>query len=244
MIDSTGAAATAGATGGQERSLAVMQPYFFPYAGYFRLFAAADTFVLYDCVQFPRRGRVHRTEVIGPAGTVEWLTLPLAHQPRDTLISDLVFAADARRRFDAQLARLGWVRTATGEHAERIREHLFAPLDSVVDFLEDGLRLVTGLLGLPPPALRSSSLGIDPALRGQQRVLEIVRRLGARRYINAPGGRQLYESEAFTQQGVRLQFLPPFEGEVYQLLPALMSRPAESIREDIVGSGCSGIDAT
>jgi hypothetical protein len=47
--------------------IAVMQPYFFPYAGYFRLLQAADHFVLLDCVQFPRRGRVHRTQVPGPA---------------------------------------------------------------------------------------------------------------------------------------------------------------------------------
>ena len=40
-----------------------MQPYLFPYAGYFRLLSQVDEFVIYDCVQFPRRGRVHRTEV-------------------------------------------------------------------------------------------------------------------------------------------------------------------------------------
>ena len=38
--------------------LGIMQPYFFPYAGYFRLFAHVDEFVIFDCVQFRRRGRM------------------------------------------------------------------------------------------------------------------------------------------------------------------------------------------
>ena len=46
------------------KRIAVMQPYFFPYLGYFRLFSQADEFVIYDCVQMPRRGRVHRTAAL------------------------------------------------------------------------------------------------------------------------------------------------------------------------------------
>ena len=85
-------------------TVAVMQPYFFPYAGYFRLLAAADVFVIYDCVQFPRRGRVHRCEVTGLSGETQWLTLPLAHQPRDVLIRDLAFAVNARAELDRERA--------------------------------------------------------------------------------------------------------------------------------------------
>ena len=57
-------------------TIAVMQPYFVPYAGYFRLFAATDLFVIYDCVQFPRRGWVHRNQLPGANGQPNWLTLP------------------------------------------------------------------------------------------------------------------------------------------------------------------------
>lgn len=219
------------------RSLAVMQPYFYPYAGYFRLFAAADRFVVFDCVQFPRRGRVHRAEVVGPDGSVQWLTLPLAKQPRNTLICDLAFATDARPRLDAELRRLPWVRGASGEPAERIREHLNSSLDSVADFLVAGLDLACGLLGLPGPALRSSSLRIDPQLRGEDRIVEIVRRLKADQYINAPGGRNLYDLASFSDAGVELRFLPPFDGQVFQLLPALMSGDTATIRGEILGFG-------
>ena len=73
-------------------TVAVMQPYFMPYAGYFRLFAAADVFVLFDCVQFPRRGWVHRNRFATAAGHLDWLTLPLLKCPRETRIDELAFA--------------------------------------------------------------------------------------------------------------------------------------------------------
>src|SRR5277367_4669735 len=79
-------------------TVAIMQPYFFPYAGYFRLFAASDLFVIYDCVQFPRRGWVHRNRLIDVAGIERWLTLPLEKAPQSALIRDLRFPPDAGER--------------------------------------------------------------------------------------------------------------------------------------------------
>ncbi|WP_444430711.1 WbqC family protein [Rhodobacter capsulatus] len=84
-------------------TVAVMQPYFFPYGGYYRLLAAADVFVILDCVQFPRRGRVHRSSLPG-AG--RWITLPLEPAPRDSLISAMRLAPDAAGRLWPQCRKL------------------------------------------------------------------------------------------------------------------------------------------
>ena len=86
-------------------TVAIMQPYFFPYAGYFRLFAAADLFAIYDCVQFPRRGWVHRNRLPDSNGAAGGLTLPLEKAPRSAIISDLRFPADAIARLTRQLRR-------------------------------------------------------------------------------------------------------------------------------------------
>ena len=75
-----------------------MQPYFFPYAGYFRLLAAADRFIILDTVQFPRRGWVHRN-CVHKDGKENWITLPIKKCPRDTLIKDLKFRPDADEWF-------------------------------------------------------------------------------------------------------------------------------------------------
>jgi len=214
-----------------------MQPYLFPYAGYFRLFAQVDEFVIFDCVQFPRRGRVHRTEVPGPRGAPEWLTLPLRPQPRDIRIRDLAFADDARKTLDSRLDRLDWLADARGEPADRVRELLYGPLGSVSDFLHHSLRLTLDVLGIDARIIRSSTLHIDPALKGQDRVIAIVRHLGGTDYLNSPGGRALYDHDVFSSHGLRLSFLSAYSGPFNHFLHALVTEPTDVLRDDIRGYG-------
>src|SRR5512133_3868411 len=101
-------------------TVAIMQPYLYPYAGYFRLLAAADVFVLFDDVQFPRRGRVHRCAM--PDGG--WLTLPLAPRPQATRICDMRFDREARTRFAERLARYRIPATAKTPLGDAICRHL------------------------------------------------------------------------------------------------------------------------
>jgi hypothetical protein len=215
-------------------TVAIMQPYFFPYAGYYRLAVAADVFVIYDCVQFPRRGRVHRCRVTGPAGRPEWLTLPLAKQPRDTLIRDLRFADGAREGLDRRLGRCAWLREPRTEAGRRVSTLLHAPLPGCAEFLEAGLRLTFDLLGLRAHVVRSSDLRIDPSLRGQGRVLAIAGAVGATRYVNSPGGVGLYDPGAFARAGVELEFLTPYDGPHSCMLEALFLEPLEALRRDVV----------
>jgi hypothetical protein len=210
-----------------------MQPYFFPYLGYFRLFAVADEFVILDTAQFRRGGRIHRSEVPGPNGVMEWLTLPLARQPLATPIRELAFAPRARESFDKRLARLPWISTADGPASSRMRAFLKSPTVSVLDYLETGLRLVVDILGLEATILRASSLDLDASLRGQACVIVIARMRGATRYVNSPGGRDLYHSEAFAKCGIELAFLTPYEGRYQHMIPALMTESGKTIRRDL-----------
>jgi hypothetical protein len=217
-----------------QKRVAAMQPYFFPYAGYFRLFAMVDEFLLFDCVQFPRRGRVHRSEVPGPNGGPEWLTLPLGYHLRDVLIRELAFLPNARALFDQRLARMPWFSAGTGPASERVREFLLGPMTTVVDSLETGLRLVIDLLGFDTVITRTSSLPLDQSLRGQARVLAAAAMVNATHYVNSPGGRAIYEPEAFARADIKLAFLVPYEGRFFHLLPALMQEPSEEIRRDVL----------
>jgi hypothetical protein len=211
-----------------------MQPYFFPYAGYFRLLAQVDEFVLFDCVQFRRRGRIHRTEVPGPSGVMQWLTLPIAYSPRETPISEIAFTDGARASFDERLANFDWIRQASGDPAQAVRSHLYGPLENLTDYLEQGLRLVAGLLALDVKFSRSSALEIDRSLTGQDRVLAILERLGATRYINLPGGRSLYEPAAFASSGIELAFLPDYDGPHKSMLHAIMTADPSALRRDVL----------
>lgn len=211
-----------------------MQPYFFPYAGYYRLLATTDLFLIFDCVQFVRRGRMHRSELPGRAGR-EWLTLPLARALRETRIDRVRLAPNARQIFDAELARQDWFRHGSGPSADRVRSWLSAPMDNrlLVDYVEYTLRETADLLGLRTRIARTSSLALGDDLRGPSRVIAAAVAVGASEYVNAPGGISLYDPVAFTDTGITLLFLEPYLGRFPHMLPALMERPADEISDDI-----------
>lgn len=215
-------------------TIAVMQPYFIPYAGYFRLFAASDLFVIYDCVQFPRRGWVHRNRIADQNGMNRWLTLPLEKAPQNLLIRDLRFAPDAAALF---AGRLRPFRLSSGEHGvQQIIDTLRHPKGNPVDYIEDLLHEIVAYLGLSWNVVRSSTLHVPPSLRGQSRILEIARRLGARRYVNASGGKSLYDPVDFRDAGLELHFLPEYPGPAASILSRLLEEDRGNLLQDILAT--------
>jgi hypothetical protein len=208
-------------------TLAIMQPYFVPYPGYFRLFQACDLVVLYDCVQFPRRGWVHRNQLPGHDQTPRWLTLPLEKVERDTPIQVLRFSSDAEHRLRTQFPRIP-VLSEPSKFSPALQTALTTLSGSLVDYLERLLHVLCADLGLPCRTLRSSTLPIDPALHGQARIIAIAKHLGAKIYVNSPGGRSLYSAAAFSDAGMDLRFLSPYSGGNFSILQLIAERGASS----------------
>ncbi len=199
------------------KSIAVNQPYFIPYRGYFRLLSETDLFVIYDDVQHIRRGFVHRNR-LEVNGSLRWLTLPLDHQPRETLIKDIRFARDAHRIFHERLLPFGRLPIALD----------IGDCHYLLTYLVETLQDCASLIGCRWNVMLSSQLEVDPEIRGQARILEICRRLGATDYVNAPGGRELYNPDAFEEAGVKLRFLPEWTGSYASIL--------QSYRDEVVAA--------
>jgi WbqC-like protein family len=214
-------------------TVAVIQPYFFPYAGYFRLFAAADVVVMFDCVQFPRRGWVHRNRFALASGELDWLTLPLAKADRDARIDDLRFAADARPRLDAELRRFPELDQARA--TQPLVEKMLDLSGDVAGYLCGLVNDVAGELGLARRIVRSSTLAIDPALRAQDRVIAIVKALEGTHYVNPSGGRELYDHASFERAGLTLRFFEPYHASMHSILTRLIHEPPEHVAREIVG---------
>jgi hypothetical protein len=214
------------------KTVAIMQPYFIPYAGYFRLISESDLFVIYDCVQFPRRGWVHRNELTDRSGALRWLTLPLKSAAREVLIKDLEFAPGAQTEMAERLRPFPIEERRTAA-LNPLLDRLMPLEGSPVDYIVDLLEATCAYLGLPWNVTRSSALGVPDSLRGQERILEIARRLGAERYLNAPGGRDLYDREAFAAEGIELAFLPPYEGRGGSILDRMLHEDRDAVRESI-----------
>jgi hypothetical protein len=209
-----------------------MQPYFVPYAGYFRLFQAADVFVIYDCVQFPRRGWVHRNQLPGHDQALRWLTLPLDKVERDAPIHALRFPRDAEHRLVTQFPRFPAL-SKLGEHCPALSTALTALGVTPVDYLERLLHVICADLHLPCRTIRSSQLSIAETLRGQDRIIAIAKHLGAHTYVNSPGGRSLYAHKNFEESNLQLRFLTPYSGSTVSILQRILDQGPESVGEEI-----------
>ena len=213
-------------------SVAIMQPYFVPYAGYFRLLLAADLFVIYDCVQFPRRGWVHRNRLPDQHGKLQWLTLPLAKAPQTTAIQDLAFRPGAAAALAGETARFPVLQRPNGRGAGLL-EALQSVAGTPVSYIERLLQHCAGQLGLPWRSIRSSTLGIAPEVTGQERILAIAAALRARCYVNPPGGRALYDPARFAAAGIQLRFLPDYPGNPASILGRLLVEAPEQVAREI-----------
>ena len=208
-------------------TVAVMQPYFFPYAGYFRLFAAVDRFVVLDDVQFPRRGWVHRNRFTGDDGVARWLTLPLERADFEAPITALRLATDAGARLAAESRRFPALRAALDRGDALARGMLDVEADATA-YLTRQMAACCRRMGLPVEMIRASSLEVPPGQRAQDHILALAEAAGATTYVNAPGGRDLYDADAFAARGIDLRFLSPWEGSTASILELLTtSDPAE-----------------
>ena len=189
-------------------TIAIMQPYFLPYLGYFQLIAAVDKFVLLDDVNYIQRGWINRNRLLAH-GAPQLFTVPLRGASQNRLICDIEL-------LDQPVWREKLLRTLHQAYGRAPRYHAVAgmlerilhyPTTRLDAFLLNSLREVLDYLPLPTPLVATSRVYDNAALAGQQRILDICRREGATRYINPIGGRELYQHAAFAQQGVALHFL-------------------------------------
>jgi hypothetical protein len=212
-------------------TVAVMQPHFIPFAGYMRLFAAVDLFVIYDCVQFTRRGRIHRNQLPDFQGKARWLSLPLKKEDMTVSIKDLSFQSDASEVLKNNMKAFPCFENPNIQ--PELIEMILGVEGSPVDYNSNILAAICKLLKLPFNVIKSSSLGIDPNLTGQFRVLEILRQVGATGYVNSPGGRHLYDVEEFESRDIKIQFQAPYIGETWSILQRILSEDVSALGADI-----------
>jgi len=219
-----------------------MQPYLFPYIGYFQLAASVDKFVFYDDVNFIKHGWINRNRLC-LNGAVRYFTIPLSGASPFLKI----------RQIDVQPGAL-WKKKmlesvrhsySKAPYFKAANDLLQATLDSgessIAAIARTSVRTVCAYAGLDTQFIESSAIYGNDELSGAQRVLDICKREQASDYFNPPGGRALYSEEAFSAAGVNLHFVDPclhayrqFAGEFQpglSILDALMFNDAGAVRE-------------
>lgn len=186
--------------------LAVMQPYLFPYLGYFQLIRAVDAFVVYDDVHYMKGGWINRNHILAN-GDKQRFTLPLRGASPSKLINQVEIEGPHKI---LQSMRHSYGKAPHFNTVYPIIEEILAyPEKNLARFLDFQLRRICDALGLYPRWHISSSLEKDNGLRGQDKVLAICKVLKATHYINLPGGMTIYDRESFARAGMQLSFIEP-----------------------------------
>jgi hypothetical protein len=188
--------------------VAIMQPYFFPYIGYFQLLNAADVFVFYDDVKYIKNGWINRNRVL-LRGNPCWLTLPLVKASSALSIRERSYHADSIDAIRQRLSECYQDAPHYTDTFDDISTLLAFDETNVAAFNINALQGIVNRLKVRTRCILSSSIDQDRTLNGQARVIDLCRKLGATRYVNAIGGVELYSTTDFQKAGIELQFLRP-----------------------------------
>ena len=189
-------------------TIARMQPYLFPYIGYWQLIQAVDTFVIYDDVNYIKGGWINRNRVLLNQ-TPHFATLSLERSSPFRKINEInLLSFDTNR-----MKFLGLIESAYKKAPyfqlvyPFIKDLINYQENNLALFLENHIRRMCDFLELDRNILMSSSIKKDNTLKSQDKVVEICQRVGANTYINAIGGQLLYSSKYFKESDVELKFL-------------------------------------
>lgn len=214
-----------------------MQPYLFPYAGYYQLVAAADHFVFYNDVQYINRGWINRNKL--PHGPFAVPVVAAAQE--EPIIARKIdpahyrrFLKKWRRGFD-----MHYRKAAHYSAAVELIELVFQPEEeSITRLAERSVTLVAAYLNLGTRFQRSSEIEYDRQFPTEEKMLSLLARLSCQHYVNLSGGRNLYHRPAFERQKIELSFLEStldFSAETpgfgYSILHLLAHYSPEQCRE-------------
>jgi hypothetical protein len=192
--------------------LAIMQPYLFPYLGYFQLINAVDKFVIYDDIAFIKQGWINRNYIL-LNGTKHLFTIPLQNISSNTLINETRIST---KPYNWQHKLLQTV-TQSYKKAPFFKE-VFPMIEKVISgstgnpiavVVRESINSVIHYLEIKTVIIPSSAIYRNDHLKNATRVIDICQKESASVYINAPGGFDLYNKEDFSSQGLQLNFIKP-----------------------------------
>lgn len=186
-----------------------MQPYFFPYIGYFQLMHAVDQFIVYDNIEFTKRGWINRNRVL-VNGADAYITVSLKKDSDYLQVVDRYLAEiwpDERRSLLNRVTESYRKAPYFEQVFPFLKDSLHMEERNLFKFLFSTLTAAKEYIGIATPLVVSSSVQIDQTLRASEKVLALCKARGAEVYMNPIGGVELYSKEQFRRQGVDLVFL-------------------------------------
>jgi hypothetical protein len=190
-------------------TIAIMQPYLFPYIGYWQLINTVDTFVIYDNIQFSKKGWFHRNNILlNDKQTL--FSIPLK-KDSDTL--DVVgrYVSDNADKEITKIIRQienAYKKAPYFDEMFPIIEEIFLNQEkNLFEYIYNSVKVICKYLDIETTIIISSKIDIDHSFKAQDKVIAINKKLDAKKYINPIGGTELYNHEMFRKENIELSFL-------------------------------------
>lgn len=221
--------------------LAIMQPYFMPYIGYFQLISAVDTFIVYDNIKYTKRGWINRNRML-QCGRDALFSLPLKRGSDALDVRERELAGDFDRSKLLDRFREAYRRAPHFEQTFALLEDIVGCGEAnLFRYLHHSILAICGHLGITTEIRVSSGIAIDHDLKGQDKVLALCKAAGATVYVNPVGGMELYSKAIFRDKGIELKFIKPIPFEYAQfghafvpwlsIVDVMMFNPLDAIRD-------------
>jgi hypothetical protein len=223
--------------------LAIMQPYFLPYIGYFQVIAAVDQFVVYDNIKYTKKGWINRNRLLSH-GTDAVFSLPLKSDSDYLDVRDRELAAQFDRKKLLNQIEAAYRRAPEFESTFELVTRIVRYEDAnLFRFILNSIVEICAYLEIGTEIRVSSTVNIDHDTKSQSKVIALCEALGATTYINASGGVDLYSKSDFEERGIELNFLQSSPVEYQQfgapfvpwlsIVDVLMFNPIETVRNMI-----------
>jgi hypothetical protein len=199
--------------------VAIMQPYFFPYLGYFQLINAVDKFVIYDDVTYIKQGWINRNNILVSGESFQF-SIPLEKSSSFKKINDTILHP---RLYS--IWRFKFLKTLTHAYLKApyflvgyklIEKVLFEEYENISQLNAGAITEVCKLLNIKTHIVTSSTVYKNDFLKGDQRIFDICKKESASVYINPIGGKSLYCKKSFAEKGFELLFLKSNALSYYQ----------------------------
>ena len=182
-----------------------MQPYLFPYIGYWQLINAVDVFVIFDDVSYIKKGYINRNSIL-LNGQGQRITLELIGASQNKLINEIEIRGNSKkilRTIELSYSKAPYFK----DIFPIIEEILNQEEKNLAKFIGYSLEKISNYLKIDTKFLYSSSIKKDNSLKAQNKILDICSKLDAKNYINTIGGVNLYDEDRFKKEGIDLNFL-------------------------------------
>jgi len=184
-----------------------MQPYFFPYIGYFQLIAAVDMFIVYDNIKYTKKGWINRNRIL-QNGKDAIFSIPLKSDSDYLDVCQRELAADFKRDKLLNQIKSAYRRAPHFARTFELVEQIVQYEDTnLFRFLHHSIVKTCNHLNIETEIRISSDFAINHDLRRDDKVFALCTAVGAGTYVNAIGGKELYSKDNFRENGFELKLI-------------------------------------